>query len=333
MEQEIFFSFLIPTFNAERTLEQALKAIRKQDFDQQKIEILVVDGGSTDNTLAIAKKYKAKIIDNPERLPEPAKRYGMLEAKGRYLCVMGADEILHDINQLKKRYKFFTEHPEVHCMLMELIAPDNYEPLCKYLNAVGDPFTCFVYKTYGKRADNLKKNLINKDNEKCIFKFAPDDITPIGDGGAVIDFKYVKEHYPEEMFDMETSMIFDMLLRDTQYLVMLQDDWVLHLSKADFKTYIKKLKFRVINNIHNIKGSGYAYRAKTKPKLNRRKYLYPIYCLTIIWPLIDSFRMIYNFKSPVFMIHFVFTYYVMFEIIIQYFKKILGKKSIVNQYG
>ena len=55
MEKEIFFTIVMPTYNSERTIEKALKSIRDQKFDQNQIEILVIDGGSTGRAIENAK--------------------------------------------------------------------------------------------------------------------------------------------------------------------------------------------------------------------------------------------------------------------------------------
>ena len=50
----MFFSIVIPTYNRKPILEKCLKALEKQVFDHNLIknyEIIVVDDGSTDNTL------------------------------------------------------------------------------------------------------------------------------------------------------------------------------------------------------------------------------------------------------------------------------------------
>ena len=80
------FSIIMPTLNSEKTIEHALKSIREQEYDQELIEILVVDGGSSDCTLSIAQKYNAKILHNKKKLPEIAKEIGFRLKKA------GADE-------------------------------------------------------------------------------------------------------------------------------------------------------------------------------------------------------------------------------------------------
>lgn len=52
---------IIPTFNSSKTLEQCLYSVRKQDYSG-KIIITVIDGGSNDNSVSIAKSYKAEVV-------------------------------------------------------------------------------------------------------------------------------------------------------------------------------------------------------------------------------------------------------------------------------
>jgi glycosyltransferase involved in cell wall biosynthesis len=88
-------SIIIPTKNAALFLENCLKAIKKQTYKQ--IEVLLIDGGSIDGTLDIAKKYGAHVIIYKPKVAEgtfdaPHKRnYGVKKAKGKYVYYLDAD--------------------------------------------------------------------------------------------------------------------------------------------------------------------------------------------------------------------------------------------------
>ena len=70
-------TIIMPTFNAERTIRLALESIRSQEYPQEFVEILVIDGGSTDQTLQIAKEWDARILVNPQQQQEYAKHIGL----------------------------------------------------------------------------------------------------------------------------------------------------------------------------------------------------------------------------------------------------------------
>ena len=65
-------SVVIATFNSEKILPKTLEAIRNQSYDQDKIEILMIDGGSTDNTVALADEYSCLVYPNPKTDPVSA---------------------------------------------------------------------------------------------------------------------------------------------------------------------------------------------------------------------------------------------------------------------
>ena len=131
-------SVIMPAYNAERTIELALRSIRMQTIADQ-IEILVIDGGSTDATREIARQYGAVILENPHRLPEPAKLIGIQRAKGRYVVKQDTDEELIDPRQLERRIEFFSRHPQVRCIVCDEQRPDlNGGISTHYLCTYGD---------------------------------------------------------------------------------------------------------------------------------------------------------------------------------------------------
>ncbi len=83
-------SCLINTFNEEKNLERCLKSVK--DFGD---EIVVVDMHSTDKTVAIAKRFKAKVFNHEyTRFVEPARNFALSKTTGDWLLVIDADEEL-----------------------------------------------------------------------------------------------------------------------------------------------------------------------------------------------------------------------------------------------
>jgi cellulose synthase/poly-beta-1,6-N-acetylglucosamine synthase-like glycosyltransferase len=63
-------SIVVTTLNNELTLEKCLRSIMELDYPAQLIEIIVIDGGSTDATLKIAETYPVKVIFSRSTAPE-----------------------------------------------------------------------------------------------------------------------------------------------------------------------------------------------------------------------------------------------------------------------
>ena len=331
----MIYSIIMATYNSEKTLERSLKSIRKQNIDQNEIEILVIDGGSTDSTLAIAAQYGACILNNPERLPEKAKRIGIREAKGEWLLIMDSDEEIPQDDILSRRLSFMKKHPEAKCLLGYYRQPPDYKSkLGHYISNVGDPFSAFVYQWYmGGNIGLIKKKRISSEKEGYIGKFEHGDIIPIGDSVTMFNRAFLYDNY-EKFIDTEnTATIFSMIVKDTSLVAHIDDDFVYHYTRSDFKTYLRKLRFRIINNIFDQNGSGYSAVSVTNNKLKYRKYLYPCYCATIVLPIFDGIRMSIYYKNPVYLSHAFFAWYVLIQIVVQYSKKLIGKTSTNKQYG
>jgi glycosyltransferase involved in cell wall biosynthesis len=95
-------SVLIPTLNAARVLEGCLKSIVNQDYPKEKVEIIIADGGSTDKTLVIAKKYGAKIYKNPLKTGEAGKAVALRRAQGELVALIDSDNLLPDKKWFQK---------------------------------------------------------------------------------------------------------------------------------------------------------------------------------------------------------------------------------------
>ena len=95
-------TIILPTYNNGRTIDDCLKSIFSQNLPKKDYEVLFIDGGSTDNTLNIAKKYPVKIIKNPKRNEEAARILGIQKAKGQITCFIDADNILVGEDWLEK---------------------------------------------------------------------------------------------------------------------------------------------------------------------------------------------------------------------------------------
>ena len=81
---------IIPTYNEEECLSNALKSVQFAD------EILVVDSFSTDKTLEIAKSFGAKIIQRKFEYPASQKNWAIPQASHPWIILLDADEIISE---------------------------------------------------------------------------------------------------------------------------------------------------------------------------------------------------------------------------------------------
>lgn len=108
------FSIIVPTFNVADTLPACLDSLARQSCTD--FELVVVDGGSTDRTLEIAKGYSARlqgrliIHSGPDQGPYDAMNHGVELASGAWLSFLGADDTFYADDTLTRVATFIGEH-------------------------------------------------------------------------------------------------------------------------------------------------------------------------------------------------------------------------------
>jgi glycosyltransferase involved in cell wall biosynthesis len=121
------FSIVIPSFNQGDFIERTLLSILKQNYPG-KIEIIVSDGGSTDSTVEILKKYDNKITwwSAPDKGFVDAVNKGFSQASGDIYAIQSSDD-LYLQNAFNHVHGAFQRYPEssLICGKELLINPDN----------------------------------------------------------------------------------------------------------------------------------------------------------------------------------------------------------------
>lgn len=86
-------SIIIPTYNEETHIKDTIQQLRKNDIANLISEIIIVDGNSTDNTIAIANAENVKVIVSPKKGRAAQMNYGALNAKENIFYFLHADTI------------------------------------------------------------------------------------------------------------------------------------------------------------------------------------------------------------------------------------------------
>jgi glycosyltransferase involved in cell wall biosynthesis len=143
-------SFVIPTLNSARTLENCLMSIRAQNYPNA--EIVIVDAGSTDGTLELAERYGVdQVVDNPLQTGESGKAVGARAAQGEILAFIDSDNVLIGTNWLGRMMKPFADADVVSAEALRWDYGPGYSLVDRYcaLTGVNDPASIFV-GNYGR---------------------------------------------------------------------------------------------------------------------------------------------------------------------------------------
>ena len=119
-------SIITPCFNAAQYIEQTILSIINQDYDN--IEYVIIDGGSSDGTVDIIKKYEDKIsywISEPDKGQSDAINKGIEVATGDVFNWVNADDYLEE-GVLKEIAKHFEDKTlNILCTRTTFIRPDG----------------------------------------------------------------------------------------------------------------------------------------------------------------------------------------------------------------
>lgn len=95
------FSLITVTYNAGAVLEDTIQSIITQTY--KKVEYILIDGASTDNTMRIIERYRDHIhtvVSEPDQGLYDAMNKGLSLATGDYVCFLNAGDCLHEDDTL-----------------------------------------------------------------------------------------------------------------------------------------------------------------------------------------------------------------------------------------
>ncbi|MCM1157858.1 MAG: glycosyltransferase [Bacteroidales bacterium] len=115
---DILVSVIMPVYNGERYLNEAVESILGQTYKD--IEFIIVDDGSTDNTLNILLNYKKAddriiIITRENRGLVKSLNEAILVSKGKYIARMDADDISH-VERIEKQVLYMERNSDVYLL-------------------------------------------------------------------------------------------------------------------------------------------------------------------------------------------------------------------------
>ena len=139
-------SILIPTLNSERTLGACLDALRAQDYPAELVEIVVADGGSSDNTRAIAERYGATVVANPLVSGEAGKAAALRAASGELVALIDSDNVVVGTNWLFRMVAPFSDPSIAGSEPLAFSATTQDTLIDRYcaLFGVNDPLCLFI---------------------------------------------------------------------------------------------------------------------------------------------------------------------------------------------
>ena len=111
------FSVIVAVYKVEQFLRECIESVIHQDFGFEKIQLILVDDGSTDKSGRICDDYAVKyprnikVIHKKNGGVSSARNIGLKHAEGRYIDFLDSDDKL-SLNAMSEVFRFFNTHEE-----------------------------------------------------------------------------------------------------------------------------------------------------------------------------------------------------------------------------
>lgn len=309
-------TFSIVTLNEEKRIKACLEAIVAQAYPKEKIEIIVMDGGSTDRTIEIAKKFQTKIYFNEKKLAEPGLAEAYKKATGDYMVFMAADNIVFDKYWTRKIIQPFLDDPDHILASFSHVAnaPDD-NIWNKYLNEDTDPFSAFIFKN-ASHPDKFKKiyTIERENSHYVIYNYDVKNFPLIALAQCTVLKTKIKREINSNFDDILPLIN---IIENGGKIAYVKDTATYHFSIKGSNHFRVKFQKRIYNSI---KTSSYASRENymsTERKI--RRYLFLLYSFSFVIPLLDGIRLMIIKKRFYMLLHpiasFIIGLYIVFNFI------------------
>ncbi len=305
-------SVCIATYNSAKTLGDCLKLVREQNYAQNRIEIILGDGGSADNTLQIAKKYKAKVINIPKEKQHAEYNRGVAfnSAKGELVLILDHDNFLPDRSWIRDMVDPLLKHKDAVASTTCYYHYDrSYNIMDRYFALFGtsEPLPYFLRKA--DRMPQYAKTWVLQGNAKDYGKYYfvrlsshPSKFISVGTNGCLMRRQLVIDNAqadPEHHYPID--VLYDVTKKGHNKFIFVKNS-IIHLTHSRGLLEFLKRRKKFVEQYH------FAEHEKRRwsvvmPGDELGVILYLIYSLTFVKPLYDSLRGYLKIKDVAWFVH------------------------------
>ncbi len=246
-------SIILPTYNNDKTLDACLKSIFIQDYPRKDFEVVLIDGGSTDKTLEIVKKYPVKLKNNPKRVEEPARINAIKNSKAEVVAMIDADNVLIGKDFIRKMMKPFEDKEIMYVDSLYYGYRKEDMIRVKYQALIGgdDPFATYFgfHSRWCYFKDNWTDFPIRTEKKKeydKVWILNKDLIPSVGSNGFFVRRKIFWPYVKERM--IHPDFIWEMV-KDGYNCMAKVDAYLIHDQRTFFKNKIRRMKRRIAGEI------------------------------------------------------------------------------------
>lgn len=303
-ERSVDVTVVVPTLNSEKTLGQCLHSIHRQEYDGE-FEIVVADGGSTDQTISIAREYGSLIVNNPLKTGEAGKAVGTGKAAGEIIAFVDSDNILPDRKWLSRMMAPFTDPAIAGSEPLRFEYRRHDSPLTRYCALIGmnDPLCLFLgnydrFSTLTGRWTGLGIESVGRGGFLEIH-LKPDALPTMGANGFLVRKRLLDLlDFGEYLFDID--VVYELVMLGHNRFAKV-DVGIVHLYGTGLATLARK-QLRRARDFHYYRDKGMrSYPWSRHKKIGLVRFI--LYCLLIVPLLLQTLKGFARKPDPAWFLH------------------------------
>lgn len=207
-------SVVIPVLNGEVPLRKCLDSLKRQNYPWKKLDLIVVDDDSTDNTVRLAKSYGARIVRNGAHHIEKGKALGLKAAKNELILFLDADNYFVTAEWLPHAVSAIQSDPKIVGVESARFQYNPSDPAAnRYcaLMGINDPMAFYLNKrdrlTAWENEWHLLGHYVGETALYWKLEFSPGAVPTVGSQGYLTRKSLLKKatHWPY-LFHMDANV-------------------------------------------------------------------------------------------------------------------------------
>jgi len=324
MKQPIL-SIIVPVYNEEPHLPSFFSMLRRQTISRESYEVILSDGGSTDNTKEVAKKFGAIVVENSDKLAEPGVFHGVKLAKGSLVMVLATDNEFIDPQAIEKIVQVFDD-ASIYAAFPKHDSLKTDTIWTKYYNTFSDPFTHVVYGfSANARTFARAYKTIHSSSIYDIYDYTSNPVRPII---ALAQGMTIRSVCLQKRVEKDDDIVLlHQLISEGKHIAYVHSVPILHHTVKNFSDMLKKFRRPVVNAFAS-KNIGLRKRTSSLTHWQKVKILFYVpYSLSMKMPMLVAIGMAIYMKEMLWLMHPVVTYISAIVIIFETIKQLMRKKK------
>jgi glycosyltransferase involved in cell wall biosynthesis len=278
-------SFIMPTLNAEAILENCLASIARQNYQREKMEVILADARSTDRTRDIAKKFGAIVLDDDGKNMEEGKRLALRHATGEFIVFVDADNEITHADYIELAVKALQKNPQALGVESYYLPSPKMSSFCAYITHllhISDPIAWLM---------STNPRLVARDGEVERWTLPENTFSyPLGANGFVYRRADLQSVQADEQFQ-DTHVALFLMKNGKREWLRLRGRGVHHYYVQTLWSFVKKRRRATVHFL----------RVQEKMPVNWMKekppvplWLAAVYCVTFFGPTFHTLRGIFR---------------------------------------